>query len=111
MTPQTLLDGLSGQFVLTADGMRAASERQKTLYNAINWSYQLLPSEEQKLFAYLSVFSGVFTLGAVEAMLSRKITEKPLPNLIALLLDKSLLKLALYSEASRETRYTILVTI
>ena len=111
MTPQTLLDGLSGQFVLNADGMRAASERQKTLYNAINWSYQLLPSEEQKLFAYLSVFSGVFTLGAVEAMFSRKITERPLPNLIALLLDKSLLKLALYSEASRETRYTILVTI
>jgi predicted ATPase/transcriptional regulator with XRE-family HTH domain len=111
MTPQALLDRLSGQFLLTADGMRAAAERQKTLHNAINWSYNLLPSEEQKLFSYLSVFSGGFTLEAVEAIFSRKVIEKPLPNLIALLLDKSLLKLALDAEASRETRYTMLATI
>ncbi len=111
MTPQTLLAHLSAQFVLTADGMRAASERQKTLYNAIDWSYKLLPPEEQKLFAYLSVFSGGFMLEAVEAMFSRKITEKTLPNLMALLLDKSLLKFAPDREASDETRYTMLVTI
>src|SRR6185503_12191144 len=94
MTPQALLARLSRQFVLTADGMRAASERQKTLYNAIDWSYKLLPPKEQKLFVYLSVFSGGFTLEAVEAMFSRRMTEKSLPNLIALLLDKSLLKFA-----------------
>ena len=111
MTPETLLDRLSGQFVLTADGMRAASERQKTLRNAIDWSYKLLPPEEQKLFGYLSVFSGGFTLDAVEAMFSRKIMEESLPDLIALLLDKSLLKFAPDLEASNETRYTMLVTI
>jgi predicted ATPase/transcriptional regulator with XRE-family HTH domain len=111
MTPQTLLARLSGQFVLTADGMRAASERQKTLQNAIDWSYKLLPPEEQKLFAYLSVFSSSFTLDATEAMFSQKVTEKPLPNLIALLLDKSLLKLTPDVEAKGEARYTMLVTI
>jgi predicted ATPase/transcriptional regulator with XRE-family HTH domain len=111
MTPQALLAHLSAQFVLTADGMRAAAERQKTLHNAIDWSYKLLPPEEQKLFAYLSVFSSGFTLEAVEAIFSQKITEKPLPNLLALLLDKSLLKLAPDLEASGETRYTMLVTI
>jgi predicted ATPase/DNA-binding XRE family transcriptional regulator len=111
MTPQALLDRLSSHFVLTADGMRAASERQKTLYNAIDWSYNLLPPEEQKLFAYLSVFSGNFTLEAVETMVSQKVTEKPLTNLIALLLDKSLLKLALTLESSPEARYTMFVTI
>lgn len=111
MTPQALLDRLSGQFVLTADGMRAASERQKTLHNAIAWSYNLLPPEEQKLFAFLSVFSGGFTLEAVETMFSQKIAEKSLPNLIALLLDKSLLKLAPDLEEKAETRYTMLVTI
>jgi predicted ATPase/class 3 adenylate cyclase/DNA-binding XRE family transcriptional regulator len=111
MTPQALLDRLSGQFVLTVDGMRAASERQKTLRSAIDWSYKLLPPEEQRLFAYLSVFSGSFTLNTVEAMLARKVTEKPLPNLIALLLDKSLLKLASNREESREVGYTMLVTI
>src|SRR5215212_326937 len=111
MTPQALLARLSGQFVLTADGMRAASERQKTLHNAIYWSYTLLPPEEQKLFAYLSVFSGGFTLEAVEAMFSQKVIENPFTNLIALLLDKSLLKLASDSKVSSEVRYTMLVTI
>ena len=111
MTPQVLLDRLSGQFVLTADGMRAASERQKTLNNAIDWSYNLLPLEEQKMFAYLSIFSGGFSLEAVEAIFPGKIIEKPLPTLIALLLDKSLLKLAPDAEAYAEARYTMLVTI
>ena len=110
MSPRALLERLDDQFILSADGMRAASERQKTLRNAIDWSYRLLSPEEQKLFAYLSVFSGDFTLAAVEAMFSRKVTEQPLPNLIALLLDKSLLKLAPDLEAS-EVRYTMLVTI
>jgi predicted ATPase/DNA-binding XRE family transcriptional regulator len=111
MSPQALLDRLSAQFVLTADGMRAASERQKTLHNAIEWSYNLLSPEEQKLFAYLSVFSSGFTLDAVEAMFSQKVTEKPLPNLVSLLLDKSLLKLAPNPESSSEARYTMLMTI
>ena len=111
MSPQALLERLSVQFVLTADGMRAASERQKTLQNAIDWSYNLLPPEERKLFAYLSVFSGGFTLEAVEAMFSQKVMEKPVPALIALLLDKSLLKLATDLEASSEARYSMLVTI
>jgi non-specific serine/threonine protein kinase len=111
MSPQALLDRLSGQFVLTADGMRAASERQKTLHNAIYWSYNLLSPDEQRLFVYLSVFSGSFTLDALETMFSQKGIEKPLPNLIALLLDKSLLKLAPDFEQSSETRYTMLVTI
>ena len=111
MSPQALLERLSGQFVLTADGMRAASERQKTLQNAIDWSYRLLPLEEQRLFAYLSVFSGSFTLEAVEAMFSQQVTEKPLPDLIALLLDKSLLKLVPDLEDLGTARYTMLVTI
>jgi predicted ATPase/class 3 adenylate cyclase len=111
MSPQALLDRLSAQFVLTADGMRAASERQKTLHNAIDWSYKLLPPEEQKLFAYLSVFSGSFTLEAVEALFSRNVTKKPLSHLIALLLDKSLLKLAPDLEDLGAARYTVLVTI
>jgi predicted ATPase/class 3 adenylate cyclase len=111
MPPQALLERLSGQFILTADGMRSTSERQKTLNNAIRWSYDLLPLEEQKLFAYLSVFSGGFTLEAVEAMFSQKVTEKSLATLTALLLDKSLIKLAPDLAASSETRYTMLVTI
>ena len=111
MSPQLLLDRLTGQFVLTADGMRAASDRQKTLQHAIDWSYQLLQPEEQKLFAYLSVFTGSFSLEAVENVIPQKSTKKPVPDLVASLLDKSLLKLAPDFESGREVCYTMLVTL
>jgi tetratricopeptide (TPR) repeat protein len=89
--------------------MRAASARQKTLSSAIGWSYSLLSAEEQKLFAYLSVFSGGFTLSAAESIFSQRFTEKSVPDLIASLLDKSLLQRS--SALHVEVRFTMLVTI
>lgn len=109
MSPQALLDRLTGQFVLTADGMRAASERQKTLRNAINWSYNLLSEQEQKLFVYLSVFSGSFTLAEAEAIFAHTVSEKSVPELLTLLLDKSLIRRV--ANESREDRYEMLMTI
>jgi len=111
MSPQELLDRLTGQFLLTADGMRAASERQKTLQHAIDWSYQLLQPEEQQLFAYLSVFTGSFSLETVENIISQKSMGKPVYDRVASLLDKSLLKRASDFESSHEVRYTMLVTL
>jgi predicted ATPase/class 3 adenylate cyclase len=109
MSPQALLDRLTGQFVLTADGMRAASERQKTLRNAIDWSYSLLSEQEQKLFVYLSVFSGSFTLAEAEAIFAHTVSEKSVPELLTLLLDKSLIRRV--ANESREDRYEMLMTI
>ena len=109
MSPQTLLERLSAQFVLTADGMRAPSERQRTLRNAIDWSYNLLSKQEQKLFVYLSVFSGGFTLTDAESIFAHVVTDKSVPELVALLLDKSLVR-RIESESS-EDRYQMLVTI
>jgi len=109
MSPEALLSHLNDQFILSADGMRAASPRQKTLNDAIRWSYDLLSPEEQKLFAYLSVFSGGFTLGAAEALFSQDVSEKSVTDLITLLLDKSLLQRAFNSD--NELRFTMLVTI
>ena len=109
MSPETLLERLSGQFVLTADGMRAASTRQKTLKNAIEWSYNLLSTEEQKLFAYLCVFSGSFALEDTEAIFTRSFTEKRVPELLTLLLDKSLIRRV--ANEVRGDHYEMLVTI
>jgi predicted ATPase/DNA-binding XRE family transcriptional regulator len=111
MSPQALLERLNNQFILSADGMRASSPRQKTLNDAIGWSYDLLSAEEQKLFARLSVFSGGFTLDAAEAIFSRTVTDRPISNLITSLLDKSLLQRVLDREARGEPHYTMLVTI
>ena len=111
MSPQALLAKLSDQFVLSADGMRAVSARQKTLNNAIGWSYNLLSKEEQKLFARLSVFSGGFTLEVAETIFSQTIADKSVSDLIASLLDKSLLQHTVDAEARGETRFSMLVTI
>jgi tetratricopeptide (TPR) repeat protein len=109
MSPQVLLQRLTGQFTLYADGIRAVSTRQKSLHGAIAWSYDLLSNEEQQLFAYLSVFSGGFMLEAAESIFSRTITNKHISDLIASLLDKSLLQRTF--DASGEPRFNMLVTI
>jgi len=111
MSPESLLARLNDQFILTADGMRSASARQKTLNNAINWSYNLLSAEEQKLFAYLSIFLGGFTLEAVESIFSQTVTEKSISTLITSLLDKSLLQRSSDRQAKGEHHYTMLVTV
>ena len=109
MSPQLLLERLNDQFVLSADGMRPETVRQKTLNNAIGWSYSSLTEEEKNLFANLSVFSGGFSLGAIETIFSESPTEKTVAELIALLSDKSLLQRTLDTQG--ETRFTMLVTI
>lgn len=111
MSPESLVSRLNDQSVLFADGMRASSPRQKTLHNAIDWSYNLLSDEEKKLFAYLSVFSGRFTLAAAETIFFRTVSGKSVTDLIALLLDKSLLQRVPDREVRGEPRYAMLVTI
>jgi len=109
MSPQTLLAKLNDQFILYADGMRALSARQKTLHNAIEWSYNLLSAEEQDLFARLSVFSGGFTLEAAESIFSQTVSDKPITVLITSLLDKSLLQRTLNERG--EPRFNMMVTL
>jgi non-specific serine/threonine protein kinase len=55
MSPQALLERMSGQFTLSADGMRAVTTRQKSLNNAIGWSYDSLAADEQRLFIYTAL--------------------------------------------------------
>lgn len=109
MSPDALLERMTGQFILSANGMRAVTARQKTLNNAIGWSYDFLPKEEQKIFACLSVFSGGFMLDAAEAILSDLVTEKPLFDVLHSLADKSLLQRLFHPNGT--TRFQTLVTI
>jgi len=109
ITPRALLEHLHDQFSLSTAEMRAVPARQKSLENAIDWSYQLLSEEEQKLFSYLSVFSGGFTLAAAETIFLRAFRDKTVSALIASLFDKSLLQRSFH--ASGEARYAMLATI
>ena len=67
--------------------------RQQTLRNTIQWSYDLLDAQEQRLFCLLSVFVGGCTLAAVEEV-SAALGDTALPVLdgVASLLDKNLLQ-------------------
>jgi predicted ATPase/DNA-binding XRE family transcriptional regulator/uncharacterized protein HemY len=109
VSPEYVLARLTGQFTLHADGMRARPARQKTLHNAIRWSYDLLSREEQDLFARVAVFSDGFSLEAAEAMFSRIATDQSISDLIASLSDKSLLQHT--SSAGGEPRFTMLMTM
>jgi predicted ATPase/DNA-binding NarL/FixJ family response regulator len=62
-----LFDRLEHSLPLLTGGPRDVPARQQTLRNTIAWSYDLLDSDEQALFRWLSVFRG-FTLEAAEAV-------------------------------------------
>src|SRR6266851_4004770 len=95
LPPQALLARLSQPLQVLAGESRTLPSRHQTLRNALQWSYDLLDAAEQQLFRRLSVFAGVWTLEAVEA-LEKMLNEDETSTLsfldgIASLLDKSLL--------------------
>ena len=69
LSPEQLLDRLSGRLDLLKAG-RGVDPRQETLRATIEWSYDLLAEEEQRLFACFSVFAGGGRLEAAEEVLT-----------------------------------------
>jgi predicted ATPase/DNA-binding CsgD family transcriptional regulator len=63
-----LLDRLDDRFALLASSDRRASARHRSLAATVDWSYQLLTEQEQRVFRQLSVIPGPFTLAAAEAV-------------------------------------------
>jgi predicted ATPase len=68
LPPQTLAPRLDQRFSLLTGGARDLPERQRTLRNTLDWSFDLLSAGEQALFARLGVFAGPFSLPAAEAI-------------------------------------------
>ncbi len=97
LSPEQLLERLAGRLDLLKAG-RGVDPRQQTLRATIEWSYDLLESEEQQLFARLAVFRGGCTLAAAE-----DVAEAELDTLQSLV-DKSLIRV-------RDDRFWMLETI
>jgi hypothetical protein len=57
-TPAELLARLQERLDVLGAGGRDLPDRQRTLWGAIGWSYELLTEPERSLFQVLSVFSG-----------------------------------------------------
>jgi predicted ATPase/DNA-binding CsgD family transcriptional regulator len=92
LSPQQLLLRLEHRLNLLTVGAADLPERQQTLRNTLQWSYELLNEEEQQLFRRLSVFVSGCTLERVEGIYSL-LSESggQLLNGITALLDKQLL--------------------
>lgn len=97
LSPAQILDRLTQRLDLLKGG-RDADPRQQTLRATIEWSYDLLSNDEQRLFARLSVFAGGCTLDAAEEVADADL------DVLQSLVEKSLLRFT-------EERFWMLETI
>jgi predicted ATPase/DNA-binding NarL/FixJ family response regulator len=100
---------LSDRFQLLASGDRTAPVRQQTLRAAVDWSYELLTEPEQALLRRLSVFSGWNLEMAEQVCVDEQIRADDVLDLLAALIDKSLVSLD--GELTGDARYRLLDTI
>jgi predicted ATPase/class 3 adenylate cyclase len=111
-SPDALLDRLGSRLQLLRSGPRDAPARQQTLRATIEWSYQLLEPDEQRLFELLSTFSGA-AFDAVEAVATslngHRGTEIDTLDGLASLVDKNLIRQA--DPGDGEPRLEMLETI
>jgi len=102
--PEQIAKRLDDRFKLLTGGSRTALPRQQTLRALIDWSYDILSSDECQLLKRLSVFAGGWTFEAAEAMFDDMDVLELLPQLV----NKSLVML---DDEGDEPRYRLLETI
>ncbi len=100
---------LDDRYGLLTAGDRSAAPRQRTLRAAIEWSYDLLTAPERALFRRLSVFTGWSLEMAEQVCSDDDIPARDVLELIAALVDKSLV--VLEPAQLGQTRYRMLGTI
>src|SRR5947207_2687753 len=109
LSPEEILERLSHGSAGLGQSAAPRPERQRTLRDAIGWSYRLLTVPEQAFLARLAAFSGGATLDSAEAVCNPN-GELGIDSLDALasLVDKSLLRRL---ESPSGSRFEMLETI
>jgi predicted ATPase/class 3 adenylate cyclase len=98
LSPIALLERLEQRLPMLSVGARDLPDRQRTLWDTIAWSYELLDEGEQRLFARLALFVGGFTLAAAEQVCDADL------DVLTSLVEKSLVR-------HHEERFRMLETI
>ncbi len=113
LPPHTLLKRLEYRLSVLTGGSRNLPTRQQTLRNTLQWSYDLLSQEEQRLFRWLSIFVGGCSLEAAEAVCKGSQGDgnqaSSVLDTVASLLDKSLVQQT--EQEGNEPRLVMLETI
>jgi predicted ATPase/tRNA A-37 threonylcarbamoyl transferase component Bud32 len=110
LPPTALLKRLEHRFQVLTGGAQNMPPRQQTLRNTIEWSYQLLDADEQRLFRRMSVFAGGAALAAIEAVCETLGGEiGRVFDGVASLLDKCLIQTL--AQGDEELRLMMLETI
>ena len=92
---------LDGHYRLILKGRRTATSRHRTLYDALDWSYALLPEVEKRALRRLSVVSGAFTIAtAVDLLGAADASPATILDTVAGLVAKSLLAAEVHHEAA-----------
>ncbi|HMD39611.1 MAG TPA: protein kinase [Candidatus Acidoferrum sp.] len=110
LSPSAMRTRLASRLQLLTGGARDLPARQQTLRQAIDWSYDLLNTPEQKLFRRLSVFVGGCSLEAAESACDTK-QDLGLDILdgMSSMVDKSLVRQI--EQEDGEPRFVMLETI
>ncbi|MDE3089192.1 MAG: helix-turn-helix domain-containing protein, partial [Chloroflexota bacterium] len=100
---------LENRFRLLRGGTSGTPVRHQTLWNAIDWSYELLSEAERAVLRRLSAFSGGWSLEAAETVCAGDVVaDQDVLDLLTLLVDQSLIQV---SEREGAARFRMLETI
>ncbi len=125
LSVEQIAERLGQPFKLLRGGGKGLSERQRSLHDAIAWSFDRLEGAERAALRRLGVIPGSFTLGAAEHVCAGEYAEEATPgdlnddavleeweviDLLGPLLDKSLLDVEEDGEGG-EPRYRMLETV
>jgi predicted ATPase/DNA-binding SARP family transcriptional activator len=108
LEPAEIVQRLSDALSMLGDGPNGMT-RHQTLRGTLEWSHDLLTEPQKVLLRRLSVFSGGFTLAAVEAVCGdTPLAPAELLDLLATLVDKSLV---VTEKTAAGSRYRQLETV
>ncbi len=105
-TPSDLLTRLRERLDILGAGGRDVPDRQRTLWGAIGWSYELLDEHERDLFDLLAVFSTT-QMAAIEKVATQALGEFDV-DALASLVDKSLVQ---SDDTANTRRFAMLLMI